>query len=396
MRIGLAAALKRSDEGDLRAGMVLAGRSIIAWQADLLRNWGAERVICLVEGAPAPPSVLALQHALEKDGCEFHTLTGFAALPALVRAEDDLIIIRDGLLPDRAVTDAVFGSRDALRRCVATIATNHPLSATHPNDFERIDATRHWAGVLAMRGAAVQQLADFPADSDAVSLLLRLALQAGTPCHDLDPRELTSDNWMLADTAAIVERHEVELLARAAPQADFRAPTSGLAGKVAIRLVRRSPERAKALAGGVGLASLLAGVMAAAFGFPAPGLALAALGAFGVQVSIDYAGLVSRLHGQPPEAQAPSAIGATVDGLAGLALFLALEAGPLGVLGPLTIGLARLAARQPATPVSIAAADRATILLVLCAAAAFGLLPEVLSCLALGLLAALLLRSAPD
>lgn len=217
MRIGLIAALRRSEEGDLRAVLPLAGTSVLARQAALLRSLGAERVLCLSETPDT--AILAVQHMLEAEGVPFHALRGFASLPALVRAEDDLIVLADGLVPDPAVVQAMLAraGETGPRRVVATIPADHPLALAHPEDFERIDAARCWAGVLAMRGAPVQQLADFPADADAVSLLLRLALQAGTPTCDASARGLMADNWLLARSAEAASRQERTLLARAAP-----------------------------------------------------------------------------------------------------------------------------------------------------------------------------------
>lgn len=198
MRIGLIAALRRSDDGALRAALPLAGRSVIAWQAALLQSLGVERVLCLTDGPDA--DIIALQQILEGQGVQFHALKGFAALPALVRAEDDLVILADGLVPEPAVVHAVLGEGASLSRAVAAIPADHPLAAEHPEDFERIDAARHWAGVLAMRGAPVQHLADFPSDADAIALLLRLALQAGTPLREMSARELVPESWLLADS----------------------------------------------------------------------------------------------------------------------------------------------------------------------------------------------------
>jgi len=394
MRVGLIAALRHSEEGRLRAELSLAGRGVLEWQAALLQTFGVERVLCLTEATGN--EVLALQHALEGSGIQFHALKGFAALPALVRAEDDLIMLLDGLVPDPAVARAVLGGEGGVRRTVATIPADHPLAVAHPEDFERIDATRHWAGVLAMRGAPVQQLADFPADADAISLLLRLALQAGAPTSDLAARELVPENWLLADSMAAVARHEKALIAHAAPAADARAPSLALAGVLVRRLAPRALEQGAPVAGGLALALLLTGVMAAAFGFPATGLAFAGVGVFAAQVSGTFASLAARLRREADARRAGAVLAAAGDVLAALAFWFALapwpEWQPLAVLGPVTIGLTRLVSRANDTALGTIAGDRASLILIVAFAASFGRLPEALACLALGLLAALLLR----
>jgi hypothetical protein len=398
MRIGLIAALRRAADGSLRAALPIGGTSVLARQAALLQSLSVEQVLCLSEAPEG--EVLRLQHALEADGVTFHALTGFAAMPALVRAEDDLIVMLDGLSSDPAVVHAVLGGErgpeGGLDRAVATLPADHPLALAHPDDFERIDAARAWAGVLAMRGAPVQQLADFPGDADAISLLLRLALQAGTPCRPLSTRELVPESWLLATDAASVQRHEESLIARAAPPADWRAPGEALAA-VAVRalapqrLVQGTPVAA-ALAGVL----LLGGLLATAFGAPVAGLVAAGCGAFAARVSHGLAGLAARLNSGRARTRADLLPGAAVDALAALVIWFALapppEWQPLAVVGPLVIGLARHVARREDSALAALAGDRAALLGVLALAAVLGLLPEVLACLALGLLAALLLH----
>ena len=106
MRTALIAALERTDSGALRAGLPLAGRSVLARQVDLLRAVGCERILCLCEAADG--DVLRVQHMVEAAGGTFQALRGFAHLPALVRADDELVILADGLLPDRALVQRMF------------------------------------------------------------------------------------------------------------------------------------------------------------------------------------------------------------------------------------------------------------------------------------------------
>lgn len=398
MRIGLIAALRRSDEGALRAALPVAGRSVMAWQAALLRSLGAERVLCLVD-TPGD-EVLALQHVLESQGVQFHALKGFAALPALVRAEDDLIVIADGLVPAPGVVHAVFRADGELTRAVASLPADHSLAAAHPNDFERIDATRRWAGLLAMRGAPVQQLADFPADADAIAVLLRIALQAGTPLCDLGARELVPENWLLATDSDAAVRHENTLIASAAPAANPRAPGKWLAAAMVRALVPRGLERGAQVSAGLALTALLAGLAAGAMGFSATGLLLAALGAFGVEAARGFARIAARLLSEATEPRTGAILAGLADVIAAVTLWLALAPPPvwepLAMLGPVGIGLARLLSRSGDSTLAALAGDRATLALFLALAAGVGSLPESLACLALGLVAALLLHGPRD
>jgi hypothetical protein len=69
---------------------------------------------------------------------------------------------------------------------------------------------------------------------------------------------------------------------------------------------------------------------------------------------------------------------------------------PLAVLGPLAIGLARLAAQGRRGAVAIILSDRTALLAGFAVAHLAALLPEALALFCLVVLAALLLRSAPD
>lgn len=397
MRIGLIAALRACADGTPRAGLMLAGRSVLARQAGLLQGMGAERVLCLTGAASS--NVIAVQQRLEASGIAFHALDGFAALPALVRAEDDLVIIADGLVPDAASVAAVLGEGGVLRRAVAAIPPDHPLAITHPEDFERIDAARHWGGVLMMRGAPVQQLADFPPDADAISVLLRLALQAGTPCHDLSPAELAPERWLLADSPAAVATAEAALIAGAAASAGRQGPMAMLAAMLVRALAPRGLAQGSLVAGSAALMLLLAGVMAAAFGPGAVGLALAGAGAFAAQIALAYGALAEGLEGRDADPRGPALLTGAVDGLAAAVLWFALAPWPvwepLAMLGPLTIGLARLVGEGDPPPILRAISERASILFALALAALFALLPTVLACTALGLVSALLLHRRP-
>jgi len=402
MRTALIAALARTDSGMLRAQLPLAGRSVLAWQVALVRMLGAERILCLCDGAQG--EVLRLQHAAEADGAAFHALRGFAALPALVRAEDELIILRDGLVPDAALVRGLLEAAPRRQHLIACVPSDSPLAASHPADFERIDAARCWAGLLVMRGAPVQNLADFPADADPVSVLLRLALQAGTPCIDLTAAQLSPETWLLADSAAALAAHEQGLIARAGGGADWRAPLTALAGILVRRLAPRGLVQGMPIAAGIALTLLIGAGVTAAFGAAAAGLALAAAGAFAGAAAAAYARLVGQLRREPGAERSALLLSRAVDGLAAAALLLALVPSqlwaapwaPLAVCGPLAIGLARLAARAIEAAAPAFWADRASQLAGLALAAALGVLPEAAALFAVAALGALLLRKPAD
>ena len=327
-----------------------------------------------------------------------------ALIAALARTDSGTLRAELVLVPDTALASSLLADAPRPPHLIACLPGDSPLAAGHPDDFERIDAARCWAGLLVMRGAPVQNLADFPADADPVSVLLRLALQAGTPCIDLTTPQLSAETWLLADSAAMLAAHEQGLIARAGGGADWRAPLSALAGVLVRRLAPRGLVQGMPIAAGIALTLLIAASVNAAFGAAAAGLALAAAGAFAGAASAAYASLIGQLRREPGAARLAALLSRAVDGLAAAALLLVLAPpqlwaaswAPLAICGPLAIGLARLAARGSSAAAAAIWADRASQLAGLALATTLGVLPQATALFAAAGLGALLLRRAED
>jgi hypothetical protein len=390
MRAALIAALRQTPGGTLRAELSLAGRSVLARQVDWLRSIGCERIWCLCERVDG--EVLRLQQEVEAAGGSFQPLRGFLHLPALVRAEDELVILADGLLPDPAL-GAVLLAQGPSPRFVGTLPATSPLVAQHPEDFERIDAQHHWAGLLAMRGAPVQHLADFPPDADAVSLLLRLALQAGTPCRALGGDDPAPAGWLLATDETALAAQEQALIARAAGVAEWRRPAQALARAGALVLAPEGLAKGPLVAGSGAAALHLGAIAAAVWGAGTVGLALAALGALAAALAGSLGRMAEELLGKGGSAVRLSRLDAAVDVALAAVVLIALSpsgtVAPLAMLGPVLVGLARLT--PGAAPLAVLA-DRAVLPGALAISAAFGLLPHATALLSLLLLGGLLLR----
>ena len=143
---------------------------------------------------------------------------------------------------------------------------------------------------------------------------------------------------------------------------------------------------------------LLAGsVAAAASGWEATGLGLAAAGALAAAFMGALAALKAALLGEGAGPGRGAWPGVAVDLLAAMVLVLGLSApgitAPLALFGAVLIGLARLtAAPAPLAPL----ADRAVLLGLLALAAAFGWLAEASAFLALAFTCGLLLPRRAD
>lgn len=391
MRTALIAALKRTGSGAPRGELALAGRTVLARQVDWLRSIGCERILCLCERADG--EVLRLQREVEAAGGNFQALRGFLHLPALVRAEDELVILADGLLPDPAIAAALMSQGPPPPRFVAALPASSPLVAQHPDDFERIDAQAHWAGLLVMRGAPVQHLADFPPDADAISLLLRLALQAGTPCRALPGEDPAPAGWLLATDETALAAQEQALIIRAAGAPDWHQPSQAIGRIAAHALAPQGLERGPLIAAGAAAALHLGALAAAWWGAGAAALALTGVGALAAALAGSLGRMASELLGGDGRLSRLARLDWAVDVAAAAVLLIVLSPSgaiaPLAMLGPVLVGLARL---TPSDQPLAALADRAVLPAALAIAAAFGLLPHVTALFALILLGGLLLR----
>lgn len=153
----------------LRAELPVAGQTVFEHQARLLAEAGAERIVT-VSGQPTPGLAAALGR-LRRDGLAVEIVRNAADAALRIRPEDRLLVLGDGVL-----TDSV-----ALKQLLAAPA---PAILTLPDttetrDWELIDASSRWAGVLLLDGELVHRTAQMLGDWDLQSTLLRNAVQAG-------------------------------------------------------------------------------------------------------------------------------------------------------------------------------------------------------------------------
>lgn len=399
MRTAFLAALARSDTGELRAELRLGGRSVLAWQVDLALALGCERIVCQCE-APGG-EVLALQREVEATGAQFHAIRSNLQLASLVRADDDLVMLRDGLVPDRQIALAHFagaGGPDVpLHKGIATIPADHPLARNHPEDFERIDRDRHWAGLAVMRAAQVHKLADLPPDGAAMSMLLRLALQAGVECREL-PRDAFEDaGWMLAtDTRAIAAR-ELALIENISRSAPWSGPGRAIAATLVRRIAPRWLDQGSEYSAIAAVVLAAAGAVLAIAGFGVSGIATVALGAFAAGLSEAWARLRAGLWTRKERTGVGFALELCMDAIAAIALLGAYGFGaqplPHTALVLLAVGLARYLGVAGEGRLAPFWRDRAVQLMILAVAHAFGVLGEALALFALGAWVQLMLRT---
>ncbi|WFL77132.1 hypothetical protein P7228_14235 [Altererythrobacter arenosus] len=362
---------------------MIGGRSLIAWQADLALRLGCERVVCLARGLV--PELIELQREIEARGRQFQIIRGPLQLVGLTSADNELLVLADGLVIDPELADSIVGKG----RGVAALPADEGIAA----GFERIDADRSWGGILVARGQIVERLADMPPDIDTVSLLLRLALQAGTQVVLLEKQKLASGELILAKGEAALEKRETALLDRAAQSNPWTAPGLALANRLARRFSPKGLDRgpiAGLVAGGI---AGLAAIGLAATDYPFPALILVALASFSLRLSAAFKALASRLRGIGGSSKHLFWNNALVDVLLTVVLVLPTTAPmiPRRLFLPLIlIGLLRLGARHPNRRISALFSDRILLALVLAPAAWFGVLTQAMAVLSLLILAVLL------
>ena len=346
MLTALLSAVQRTASGELRAGLQLAGRSVLSWQIDSLRDLGCERILCLCEGPS--DAILAAQREVEKAGIEFHAIRNNLQVSTLIRADDDIVMMCDGLVIQRDPVRALAFDDEKLVRAIATLPSSHRLAEDFPADFQRIDRDRSWAGFALIRARQVQALADLPPDGDAMALLLRLALQAREPCLNLDDKLPDGAAWLLANDAAALGEHERALIASALNDQSDRALSTRLATTLVRRIAPRWIDHGAVGTAAAAIALLLSGIGLALSGFGVAGTILAMFGLFAAELCDAWERLRVGLRSDVGSARFAHVLQGV--SLAGAAIALAVAPGAAGLsltqagLPLIALGVATIAA----------------------------------------------------
>ena len=385
MRIALLTALA---EDPARAGQKAAfrtfvGRSVLSHQIDCAKALDCDMVLCMIRGLG--PDAIMGQHRAEKLGLRFRAIEDLRSLSGAISADDRVIVIADGLALDIETARAAIGERPG----VATF----PAELAVPLGFERIDADRAWAGLLSIRGEAIERLADLPSDADAASSLLRIALQSGVRTEALDPAMIEDIAWSPSEDEVSLEAREGRWIARRAQPVSFAAPGRALAERIGIRLARdvvgsrfeRMPLLVAVAAG------ILAAVLAL-FGKPLTGLLMSSVMAFALPI----ADIVLKLA-RPPGEEVKVWDAAILLGGAGDVLLISLLAFASRGTGTwidlffpvVLLGLLRIGSKMAPIAIRPVLSDRIALLAVLVPAGYLGVLQPVMALLAVFVLAAL-------
>lgn len=404
MRIAILSATERASNGELRAEQKLAGRSVLEWQIDLALRLQCERIICLCT-APGSELIIAQQRRVESRvegrvegrGFTFHALRNHLQLTNLVRANDTIFVQLDGLIIDQDALDDDCGAEAALQNCIFELSSDHSLSVSYPTDFERIDKDKHWGGIAVLPGECAAALKEMPEDADAVSLLLRIGLQARVPREDVPSAMLENNQWVLASDA-----ESLNLRGKALMEASLSQPSwAGPGRAIAAFIVRRTAERwlgaGSEIAGAAAVTGLLIAAILAGFGFAPAGIALASLSAFATALS-DTSGKLRRgISAHADQSRLTTLIAPLTMTLSCVVLIIAnRETGalPVSISIPLfAIGLSHIAGRTGSKPLQAFWRDSSLHLAIFAGAALLDNLQNALLVFSLGALLQLLLRA---
>lgn len=360
----------------------LAGKSLARRQLDFALAAGCDSVIALGDGGST--EAIALRHAAEAAGARFQAVRDSHGLLGAVRADDELLALAPGLLPEAPFALEML----AKGRAVLVL----PAAAGVAAGFERIDLERAWAGALVVGGAQVERLSDLPADVEPASALVRIALQARVPERRLAAKLLADGSWSMLGEARDIAASEQAWLSRHLPSAAPTAPSRWLAFH-ALRLLAGRLLAVRHASDGLmvgSLAVLTGAVLSAWQGLAALGFALVPLGAMLAQAA---AGL-SQLRQAPFErTRRRMSLAAVVPCLVDAALLacavFAIEGTWPHRLFPPLVLLGMLYAVRPADRAAWTglAADRGLLGALLAIAAGLGVAEPAIMLLALALIA---------
>lgn len=181
-----------------RAFLRVGGATVARHQLALCVALDCQRLICVARGLS--PELVALQHAAEGEGLQFHVVTGARQTAGLITASDELVVLSDGLLAAPAGVIPLLEAGHGM--LVQPVETGVPLG------FERMDINHASAGAMRIPGRLVERLSELPPDCDVASALIRIALQSGVAQRPVPIEAREGVSWRIVRDEA--EAHAIE------------------------------------------------------------------------------------------------------------------------------------------------------------------------------------------
>jgi hypothetical protein len=157
------------DDDTLRAGLPVAGATLLEHQVRRAVRVGATHVIILVERLPAP--IIGAIDRLRRDGARIDIARSVADAADRIHPDETVMIVADGVIAGTGSFERMAAARAP---ALMTLADRSGLE-----DFERIDADNRWIGLALVDGAGLQATAAKLGEWDFALTLLRRILQDG-------------------------------------------------------------------------------------------------------------------------------------------------------------------------------------------------------------------------
>ncbi len=228
LQVALLSTLEPStdDPSTPRGLLRVGGRSVVAHQLGTALALGCERVVCLAEGLPG--ELVAVQHAAEAAGATFQVATDSRALARLIKTEDELLVIADGLVANPEAVAAILGHRTGI--------VVQPVEGGLAAGYERLDLNHAAGGVMRLPGKLAAGLAELPGDWNPAAALLRIAAQAGLRQVVLPAVLADEGRWTLVRNDAEAHRLEPRWLRLHTAGAGEGGPGAWLSARLVERL----------------------------------------------------------------------------------------------------------------------------------------------------------------
>ncbi len=360
---------------------------MLEWQARQMLKLGCQRIICLCK--EQSDGLVDLQRKLEADGCEFHLARSTLQFVSLLKNDDRICLMADGLWLDAAALPPNVQPGGEINKSVLTIPAGHVLSEGYHDDFERIDAERRWAGVAFTSSNTAQKLSEMPADGEAMSLLVRLSLQAKTPTLPIEPPANPQTGWTIVGDIQAANAIERALIDEVSAEGLELRPFDLVTRIVSKTFAPKGLRQGWPICAFATVVALAASTIASFKGMGVLAVSFAALGALAASFANAWKTLCEGVLGER-KSTVSLFFNGIIDVLIAFSLSLLVysltSAIALAALPVLFIGIARLAETAPPETATALWKDRTLGLVLLTVAAAFGILVEAIAFLSVAAL----------
>jgi hypothetical protein len=186
--------------GMLRAQLHFAGQTLVEYQARQAAAAGAETVMIVVSAVSQPIS-RAVDN-LTADGIAVTLVRDMVSIVRGAPRDRDILLVADGAVLPQQHFDAM--AREA-GNCLLVAQDSRATDR-----FERIDATRRWAGLARITPDLLFSTLDMIGDWDLELTLVRAAVQAGAHC-----RNVRDDDVLEGSIALIETQQEADIVGSA-------------------------------------------------------------------------------------------------------------------------------------------------------------------------------------